>query len=158
MAKVKILFVCLGNICRSPLAEEVFRTYLSKQGKANEYLIDSAGLISYHKGELPDKRMREHARRKGYVLTHRSRPVDVEDFYNFDYIIGMDNANIQKLEELAPGPEEMGKIYRMADFCPDAGVDHVPDPYYGGSEGFENVIYLIESACSNLLEKIEQTK
>lgn len=158
MNKHKVLFVCLGNICRSPLAEEVFRTYLQKKGKEAEYLIDSAGLISCHRGELPDERMRSHALKRGYVLTHRSRPVKVDDFYAFDYIIGMDEANILKLKELAPGIEELDKIRRMVDFCEKPLFDHVPDPYYGGAQGFENVIDMVESACGKLFEEIENNK
>lgn len=158
MVKKKLLFVCLGNICRSPLAEEVFRTYLAERGKEEDYILDSAGLISYHKGELPDERMRRHASWRGYTLTHRSRPVTTDDFYNYDYIIGMDDANMLKLKELAPGIEELDKIHRMIDYCKEPITDHVPDPYYGGEQGFENVIDMIESACENLLENIENQK
>lgn len=158
MKKNKILFVCLGNICRSPLAEEVFRTYIEKNGKSRDYFLDSAGLISYHKGELPDERMRRHAARRGYKLTHLSRPITSDDFYDFDYIIGMDESNILKLKELAPGLEELNKIHRMIEFCDNPILDHVPDPYYGGEQGFENVIDMIESACENLLNTIENKK
>lgn len=158
MKKNKILFVCLGNICRSPLAEEVFRTYIEKNGKSRDYFLDSAGLISYHKGELPDERMRRHAARRGYKLTHLSRPITSDDFYYFDYIIGMDESNILKLKELAPGLEELNKIHRMIEFCDNPILDHVPDPYYGGEQGFENVIDMIESACENLLNTIENKK
>lgn len=158
MKKNKILFVCLGNICRSPLAEEVFRTYIEKNGKSRDYFLDSAGLISYHKGELPDERMRRHAARRGYKLTHLSRPITSDDFYDFDYIIGMDESNILKLKELAPGLEELNKIHRMIEFCDNPILDHVPDPYYGGEQGFENVIDMIESSCENLLNTIENKK
>lgn len=158
MKKNKILFVCLGNICRSPLAEEVFRTYIEKNRKSRDYYLDSAGLISYHKGELPDERMRRHAARRGYKLTHLSRPITSDDFYDFDYIIGMDESNILKLKELAPGLEELNKIHRMIEFCDNPILDHVPDPYYGGEQGFENVIDMIESACENLLNTIENKK
>lgn len=158
MKKNKILFVCLGNICRSPLAEEVFRTYIEKNGKSRDYFLDSAGLISYHKGELPDERMRRHTARRGYKLTHLSRPITSDDFYDFDYIIGMDESNILKLKELAPGLEELNKIHRMIEFCDNPILDHVPDPYYGGEQGFENVIDMIESSCENLLNTIENKK
>lgn len=158
MPKKRILFVCLGNICRSPLAEEVFRTYLQRKGKEKDYILDSAGLISYHKGELPDERMRRHASRRGYVLQHRSRPVTTDDFYDFDYVIGMDESNILKLKDLAPGIEELDKIHRMIEFCEHPLIDHVPDPYYGGEQGFENVIDMVESACDNLFKTIENNK
>lgn len=153
MKKHKILFVCLGNICRSPLAEEVFRNYVRSRGKEQEFVLDSAGLISYHRGELPDERMRHHAEKRGYTLTHHSRPIATEDFYDFDYIIGMDESNIQKLKELAPGLDEMDKIHRMIEFCDSPLIDHVPDPYYGGEQGFENVINIVESACENLFNE-----
>lgn len=155
MTKHKLLFVCLGNICRSPLAEEVFRSYVRERGEEQNFFLDSAGLISYHQGELPDSRMRKHASLRGYNLTHRSRPVTTDDFYDFDYIIGMDEANILKLKELAPGIEELDKIRRMADFCGDPLVDHVPDPYYGGADGFENVINIIENSCENLFNELK---
>lgn len=158
MKKNKILFVCLGNICRSPLAEEVFRSYLRNKDKDKDYFIDSAGLISYHRGELPDLRMRRHAARRGYTLTHHSRPITSDDFYEFDYIIGMDESNILKLKDMAPGLEEINKIHRMVEYCDNPIFDHVPDPYYGGEQGFENVIDMIESACENLLNAIEAKK
>lgn len=154
MKKNKILFVCLGNICRSPLAEEVFREYVRSKGEGQNFVLDSAGLISYHRGELPDERMRRHAEKRGYILTHRSRPVRTDDFYDFDYIIGMDEANILKLKELAPGLDELSKIRRMIEFCENPLLDHVPDPYYGGEQGFENVIDMVESACENLFNEL----
>ncbi len=98
----KILFVCLGNICRSSSAEGVMKHLVEEAGRADEFLIDSAGILSYHQGELPDSRMRAHAARRGYNLTHLSRPVRTEDFYNFDLIIGMDDRNIDDLKDRAP--------------------------------------------------------
>ena len=127
----KILFVCLGNICRSSSAEEVMRTLIRKEGLEREIEVDSAGILSYHQGELPDSRMRMHASRRGYNLTHRSRPVCTDDFYHFDMIIGMDDRNIE-----------------------DLIVDYLPDPYYGGAQGFENVLDILEDACAGLLESI----
>ena len=97
----KILFVCLGNICRSSSAEGVMKHLVEEAGRADEFLIDSAGILSYHQGELPDSRMRAHAARRGYNLTHLSRPVRTEDFYNFDLIIGMDDRNIDDLKDRA---------------------------------------------------------
>ena len=101
----RILFVCLGNICRSSSAEEDLRTLIKKEGLEHEIEVDSAGILSYHRGELPDSRMRMHASRRGYNLTHRSRPVCTEDFYHFDMIIGMDDRNIEDLMERAPDLE-----------------------------------------------------
>lgn len=152
---MKILFVCLGNICRSPLAEEVMRQIAKQQGVDKSLILDSAGLIGYHQGELPDSRMRMHASRRGYNLTHRSRPVTVDDFYEFDLVIGMDDSNISKLMNLAPGIEEEKKIVRLTDYCQQLMVDHVPDPYYGGASGFENVLDIVEDACSGLMAEVK---
>lgn len=151
LPKRKILFVCLGNICRSPSAEEIMRTFVRKKGLEEYFVLDSAGISSYHKGELADPRMRSYASKRGYDLKHRSRPVETEDFYNFDLIIGMDDRNIEKLKEKAPGLEEEAKICRMTDFCMNKVVDYVPDPYYDG--GFDNVIDILEDACEGLLKK-----
>lgn len=150
----KILFVCLGNICRSSSAEGIMLRLLEQAGMENEVKVDSAGILSYHQGELPDARMRMHAARRGYNLVHRSRPVRTEDFYDFDMIIGMDDRNIDDLRELAPSPEEEKKIYRMCDFSVKKVVDYVPDPYYGGDSGFENVLDILEDACGGLLEML----
>lgn len=150
----RILFVCLGNICRSSSAEEVMRTLVKKAGLEKEIELDSAGILNYHEGELPDSRMRMHASRRGYNLTHRSRPVRTGDFYDFDMIIGMDDRNIQDLKALAPDIETEKKISRMTDYCRVKMVDYVPDPYYGGVQGFENVLDILEDACSGLLEEI----
>lgn len=150
----KILFVCLGNICRSCTAEEIMRTVLQREGLDREVLVDSAGLISYHQGEQADHRMRAHASRRGYHITHLSRPVCMTDFYDFDLIIGMDDSNISRLRDLAPSIEEEAKIHRMTEYCISKVVDHVPDPYYGGAQGFENVIDILEDACEGLLQAI----
>ena len=98
----KILFVCLGNICRSSSAEEIMRTFVAREGLEKEIEVDSAGILSYHQGELPDERMRAHAIRRGYHLTHLSRPVRTDDFFDFDLIVGMDDRNVQDLCDRAP--------------------------------------------------------
>ena len=137
--KKKILFVCLGNICRSSSAEGVMRHLVEEAGREDEFVIDSAG-------------MRAHAARRGYNLTHRSRPVRTDDFYEFDLIIGMDDRNIDDLKERAPSVEACGKIHRMTEYCTKfAHADYVPDPYYGGAEGFEYVLDILEDACAGLL-------
>ena len=150
----KILFVCLGNICRSSSAEEIMRTFVAREGLDKDIQVDSAGILSYHQGELPDERMRAHAIRRGYNLTHRSRPVRTDDFFDFDLIIGMDDRNIQDLKDRAPSVEAEKKICRMTDFCVKKVIDYVPDPYYGGAQGFENVLDILEDACQGLLDKI----
>ena len=152
----KILFVCLGNICRSSTAEGVMLHLIEEAGLEKEFVIDSAGILSYHQGELPDSRMRAHAARRGYQLVHRSRPVRTEDFYNFDLIIGMDDRNIDDLKEKAPSTEEWKKIHRMTEYCTRIPADHVPDPYYGGAEGFEYVLDVLEDACAGLLTSLTQ--
>lgn len=158
MKPCKILFVCLGNICRSSSAEGVMKHLLEESGLGNEFVVDSAGISSYHQGELPDSRMRAHAIRRGYELTHRSRSVRTEDFYNFDLIIGMDDRNIDDLKDRAPSPEEWKKIHLMTEYCTRfTHADHVPDPYYGGAEGVEYVLDLLEDACAGLLERISQS-
>lgn len=150
--KKKILFVCLGNICRSPSAEEIMRHMLNRESLDKSVIVDSAGIHGYHQGELPDSRMRMHASRRGYRLTHRSRPVRTEDFYDFDLIIGMDDSNIDALHQLAPSPEEAAKIHRMSEYAVRKTFDHVPDPYYGGASGFENVLDILEDACEGILK------
>ena len=153
---MKILFVCLGNICRSSSAEEVMRTFVKREGLEEKIEVDSAGILNYHQGELPDSRMRMHAYHRGYELTHRSRPVCTEDFLNFDMIIGMDDRNIQDLKDRAPSPEAEKKIRRMTDYCRTKLVDYVPDPYYGGAQGFETVLDILEDACEGLFEEIRK--
>lgn len=153
---MKILFVCLGNICRSSSAEEVMRTFVKREGLEDKIKVDSAGILSCHQGELPDGRMRMHAYHRGYELTHRSRPVCTQDFFDFDMIIGMDDRNIQDLKDRAPSLEAEKKIHRMADYCRMKQVDYVPDPYYGGASGFENVLDILEDACEGLLEEIKK--
>lgn len=150
----RILFVCLGNICRSAAAEEVMRKLVADSGLEGAFVLDSAGLIDYHEGEPADSRMRAHAARRGYHITHLSRPVRYNDFFDFDLIIGMDDRNITRLKELAPGLEEEAKIVRMTDYCRLKVVDYVPDPYYGGASGFENVLDILEDACAGLLEEL----
>ena len=147
----RILFVCLGNICRSCTAEEVMRTILRREGLDKAIEVDSAGIISYHQGEEADPRMRAHAARRGYRITHLSRPVRMADFEDFDLIIGMDDTNISRLHDLAPSLEAEEKIHRMTEYCTRIVADHVPDPYYGGAQGFENVIDILEDACEGLL-------
>lgn len=152
--KYKILFVCLGNICRSPMAEEVFRSLANRSGRADEFVADSAGLIDFHEGELPDSRMRAHASRRGYRLTHHSRPVRPDDFRKFDLIVGMDEQNIKGLQRMAQSADNATKIVRMADYLIHSGAPYVPDPYYGSDKDFELVIDLLEEACTELLNRL----
>lgn len=150
----RILFICLGNICRSPMAEAVMKRIVDENGRSEDFEIDSAGLISYHEGEEADPRMQAHARRRGYRLTHLSRPIRESDFRHFDLIIGMDDSNIDRLRRLSPDLGTDRKIHRMTEYCREKVVDHVPDPYYGGAQGFENVIDILEDACRGLYESL----
>jgi len=139
------------------MAETIMQTLVAKRGLSDRFYIDSAGLISYHEGEGADPRMRSHAFRHGYRITHISRPVRLSDFNNFDYIMAMDDSNYDKLYRLAPTLEDAAKIHHMTDYCTRHVIDHVPDPYYGGSQGFENVIEILEDACDGLLTHIAPT-
>lgn len=159
MDKTKILFVCLGNICRSPSAEAVMNHLIQTKGLEAQFEIDSAGITGYHAGEPADERMQRHAIARGFKLTSISRPVQREtDFEYFDYIIGMDQQNISDLQERAPNQEALGKISLMTDYCSDHRHDSVPDPYYGGAAGFELVLDILEDACRGLLKHIHNGK
>lgn len=155
----RILFVCLGNICRSPAAEEVARRIASAEGLTDSFRFDSAGLYGGHAGELPDSRMRAHAARRGYRLTHRSRPVRESDFFDFDLIVAMDDSNYHNLRRLAPTPETESKVVRMIDFVKlPTRFDSVPDPYYEGAEGFELVLDLLADGCRNLVDALSGSR
>lgn len=152
----KVLFVCMGNICRSPAAEGVFRKLVESEKLGNEIEIDSAGTIGYHTGELPDARMRKHATQRGYELTSRARQFNPAiDFDYFDYIVTMDDDNISDITNLDKRGIYKSKIFKMCDFSSDKSIKEVPDPYYGGSDGFEFVLDLLEDSTKNLLEKIK---
>ena len=154
--KIKILFVCLGNICRSPAAEGVMKAIVDENNDSARFEIDSAGTGNYHIGDLPDHRMRIHAQRRGYNLTHRCRQVKPSDFEDFDLIVAMDESNRRNLQRIAPTLEDEKKIIMMADFADLATrYDHIPDPYYEGAEGFELVLDLLESACNNLYSALK---
>lgn len=152
----RVLFVCLGNICRSPAAEGIMHSIVAANNDEPRWMIDSAGIGGWHVGDLPDRRMRIHARQRDLILDHRCRQVKPSDFTDFDLIIGMDSSNIEDLKELAPDLDSLKKIIPMAQFV-DVGkrCDHIPDPYYSGAEGFELVLDLLEDGCCNLYEKLK---
>lgn len=153
--KYRILFVCLGNICRSPAAEGVMQRLVEARGVAHRFEIDSAGTYGGHSGQLPDPRMRRHASRRGYDLTHRARKITGYDMGDFDMIVAMDNANRANLVRLARTPEEVAKIVMIGNYITtNRHYDYVPDPYYEGSEGFELALDLLEDACGQLLNEI----
>jgi len=153
--KVKVLFVCLGNICRSPAAQGIMQRLVDERGLGERIELDSAGTYGGHAGELPDKRMRVHAARRGYNLTHRSRPVHDSDFDAFDVIVAMDDSNFDSLRRLSPTVEQESKVLKMIDFCRRFPYYYaVPDPYYEGASGFELVLDLLEDACEGLLDAL----
>lgn len=157
--RVSVVFVCLGNICRSPLAEAVFRHQVRQRGWAERFEIDSAGTSAYHEGDPPDSRSAETARRRGIELTGAARPLKRVDLDRFDYVIVMDSDNLAKVQRLAVPGTVRARIHRLREFDPDANGDlNVPDPYYEGPEGFENVHDMVERSTARLLEHIAQER
>ncbi len=156
MDKTKVLFVCMGNICRSPSAEAVFTGMVKNGGLSVKFEIDSAGTTAFHVGQKADHRMQKHALKRGFNLTSISRLFNPKtDFDHFDYIIGMDDENMVSLKNKSRNDVDLQKLHKMTDFSKEWKYDEVPDPYYGGDEGFELVLDLLEDACTGLLEKIK---
>jgi protein-tyrosine phosphatase len=157
-----VLFVCLGNICRSPAAEAVFRNLVSKRGLDSKFQIDSAGTIGYHEGNKADSRMRSASKKRGIEVTSISRPIKPSDFRDFDLILAMDRQNYEDIlnaferwrhkEPLPDGAPN--KVKLMCSYCKRHTESEVPDPYYGGPQGFEKVLDLLEDACESLLDSI----
>ena len=155
--KQRILFVCLGNICRSPAAEAMMQSLVDRAGLQNQIYLDSAGTYGGHAGERADARMRRAATARGIDITHRSRQVRESDFDNFDMIIAMDDNNYEALFRLAPNREAQFKIFRFREFLRrHTDWSYIPDPYYEGHEGFELVLDLLEDGCATLLSEIGQ--
>ncbi len=154
--KVAVLFVCMGNICRSPTAEAVFRHYVESAGLAESILIDSAGTHDYHIGHAPDLRSQQAAQQRGYEMGGlRGRQVESRDFERFDYVLAMDKANLAILQYLAPrGCKKQVGLF--LDYARHYSEREVPDPYYGGAQGFEHVLDLVEDAAQVLLQHIRQ--
>lgn len=156
-AMVRVLFVCMGNICRSPVAEGVFQRMLEGAGLADKVYVDSAGTHSYHAGAPPDARSQATAFRRGVDLRGiRARRVTVTDFTEFDYVLAMDRDNFEHLLALCGEPELRRRIQLLMDYAPDLPEREVPDPYYGGPNGFERVMDLIEVAAEGLLVGIRE--
>ena len=151
---LNVIFVCMGNICRSPSGEAVMNRVVEKAGLSDKIKCDSAGTIAYHEGEKADSRMQRHARQRGYDLTSIARKFRFPDFERFDYIIAMDNANFVDILALDKESEFVSKVSKMMSYSNNFEDEEVPDPYYGGPDGFEHVLDLLEDACQGLLEKI----
>ncbi|MDP1605441.1 MAG: low molecular weight protein-tyrosine-phosphatase [Rhodocyclaceae bacterium] len=154
MNKVSVLFVCMGNICRSPTAEGVTRALAERAGVAKNFEIDSAGTHGYHIGKAPDARATKAAAERGYdLLPLRGRRVNDEDFVRFDYILAMDRDNLELLVQACPA-EHRGKLGLFLEFGAGRTGEEVPDPYYGGADGFELVLDMIEEAANGLLDRL----
>jgi protein-tyrosine phosphatase len=154
---VRVLFVCLGNICRSPTAEGVMRALVREQGLERSVELESAGTGAWHVGSPPDARATHAARARGVALEGAARQVRVDDFINFDLLLAMDRENLRELRRLAPGEEERAKVRLLLEFDPagaGAGDLDVPDPYYGEGDGFAAVFELVHAACEGLLEQL----
>ena len=157
MKKIKILFVCMGNICRSPTAEGVFNTLIKKEAVNNQFIIDSAGTHAYHIGEAPDLRSQKAAKDRGVDLSQqRARKVIFGDFEDFDYLMAMDTDNYEILMSSCPEPYQ-SKIKYFLDYAPHLPSREVPDPYYGGEYGFERVLDQVEDASVGLLNSLKET-
>jgi protein-tyrosine phosphatase len=153
---IRVLFVCLGNICRSPTAEAVLRALAAREAPELGLEVDSAGTAGYHVGEPPDPRTRQAAARRGYDLSSlRARIVEPKDFERFDLILAMDRENLQVLQRRAPSSAHE-RLHLFLEFAPPDGAEDVPDPYYGGANGFEEVLDLVEAATRGLLAHLRQ--
>jgi protein-tyrosine phosphatase len=153
--KLRILFVCMGNICRSPAAEGVFQRQLEESCLAGQVLLDSAGTGGWHSGNRADSRMRTAAARRDYDLTSRARQVSSSDFEAFDLILAMDRDNLRDLEALNKRTSGKAELKLFCDYCTDHDETEVPDPYYGGEAGFEKVLDLLEDGCNGLLADVQ---
>jgi protein-tyrosine phosphatase len=158
---VKLLFVCLGNICRSPTAEGVMRSLIAEAGMESRVLVDSAGTGAWHVGSAPDGRATAAAAEQGVTLSGQARKIAPEDFDSFDLILAMDGSNLRDLQTLAPGEEDRAKVRLLREFDPASAGEpdlDVPDPYYGGEDGFGTVYRLIDAACRGLLAEIRDSR
>lgn len=154
--RFRLLFVCMGNICRSPAAEGVMQKMLHDAGLSAQVQVDSAGTGGWHAGEKADHRMRSAAARRGYDLTSIARQVRAEDLRNFDLVLAMDHTNLQDLRPFDDGSSHLQRVRLFCEFCENHEETEVPDPYYGGASGFDHVLDLLEDGCRNLLSHVRQ--
>jgi len=157
MKKTKVLFICMGNICRSPTAEGVFLSLIKEQKIDDQFVIDSAGTHAYHEGEAPDLRAQKAAKDRGVLLSQiKARKVVFGDFDDFDYLLAMDDDNYQRLMKASPD-QHKDKIKYFLDYAPHLDTREVPDPYYGGKYGFERVLDMVEDASVGFLDSLKQS-
>jgi len=152
--RTSVLFVCLGNICRSPLAEGVFRHLADEAGLSERFEIDSAGTGSWHVGERPDARATMVAQQHGVALDCRARQLTEDDLKRFDYVVAMDRDNLQSIRRMADAAGSEAEVVLLREFDPEGEGDEVPDPYYGGASGFETVYEMVHRSCAHLLERL----
>lgn len=150
----KVLFVCLGNICRSPLAEALFNKHVKAQDLEHQFESDSCGTADYHIGKNPDPRSVENARRNGLIYTHKGRQLSMDDFHEFDYILAMDDSNLYHIQQM--NTEGHTNIYKLRDFDSVGKGSDVPDPYFGGADGFQEVYEILDRATLHLLKELTE--
>ena len=156
MKDTSVLFVCLGNICRSPAGENIFRHLVREAGLEGAISCDSAGTIGYHTGNAPDSRMSKTIQNRGYEVSGASRQISEKDFVDFDLILTMDEENYENVIAIAKNDAQRARVKRFTDFCTEHDHSEVPDPYYGSDEGFELVADLMEDGCSGIIDSLNK--
>jgi len=157
MKKIRVLFVCLGNICRSPLAEAIFKDKLKKKGLDSYFEVDSCGTANYHVGDSPDSRTIANAKKNGVTIDHCGRQFIADDLNGFDFILAMDKSNYQNILRLLKDKEHESKVMLMREFDTSGKGKDVPDPYYGGEKNFQEVFEILNRSTENFITHVRQT-